>query len=90
MALKLPIYLIVGDQPVSLVETPDGGMDLTGWDFELKEMTRDAASWDDIVGLQEGLPVRGNCDFSEGGDTLSVTAEEFERRVAELAARAAK
>ncbi len=90
MALKLPLYLIVGDKPVSLVETPDGGGRLLGWDFEKKEMTRDAASWDDIVGLQKGLPVRGNCDFSEGGDTLPVTAEEFERRVAELAARAAK
>ncbi len=52
MPLDLPIYLIVGDRPVSLVETPDGGMSLMGWDFERRGMTREAASWDNVVDLQ--------------------------------------
>ena len=37
-----------------------------------------------------GLPVLGNVHFADGGDTFPITAEEFERRVAELRARAAK
>ncbi len=90
MALKLPIYVIAGDKPVSMEETPDGGAALRGWDFDLGEMTRDAAAWDDIVGhLQPGLPVRGNTDFAEG-DCVKVTKAEFDRHVAELRARAAR
>ena len=91
MALKLPIYLLVGEKPVSAEATPDGGLALRGWDFVRGELTRNAVTWDEIVGhLQEGLPVRGNCDFADGGDTFPITAEEFERRVAELRARATK
>ncbi len=86
----LPIYVIAGDKPVSMEETPDGGADLLGWDFARGEMTRDAAEWDDIVGhLQPGLPVRGNTDFAEG-DWIEVTKAEFDRHVAELRARAAR
>ncbi len=44
MPLDLPIYLIVGAKPVSMVRLPGGGMRLLGWDFERREMTRDAAS----------------------------------------------
>ncbi len=86
----LPIYVIAGDKPVSMEETPDGGADLLGWDFARGEMTRDAAEWDEIVGhLQPGLPVRGNTDFAEG-DWREVTKAEFDRHVAELRARAAR
>lgn len=83
MALKLPLYLIVGEQPVSLVETPDGGGRLLGWDFEKKEMTRDAASWDDVVDTQPGVPVQGNTDFSEG-ETRTVTLAQFNRQIRKL------
>ncbi len=39
MAFKLPVYLIIGDQPVSWESTEDGGSILLGWDFKKKEMT---------------------------------------------------
>jgi hypothetical protein len=77
MAFKLPMYLIVGDQPVSWEYTEDGGSILLGWDFKKKEMTQAAASWDDVVGLQPGIPVEGSTHFSEGGDTVRVTKRKF-------------
>ncbi len=83
MALNLPIYMIVGAQPVSLEATPDGGMALRGWDFKKRKITREAASWDDIEALQPGLPVRGNSNFSEG-DARKVSKEEFDEAVARL------
>ena len=90
MALKLPLYLIVGEKPIAVWETPDGGMGSCGWDFARGDLTRDAVSWDEIVGhLQEGVPVRGSSDFAAGGDTFRISAAEFEAHVAELRARAA-
>ncbi len=76
--LKLPLYLIVGDKPVSFTRTADGGADLLGWDFGRKEMTRDAASWDDVVDLQPGLPVQDSFEFSEG-ETVQVTSARSTR-----------
>ena len=84
MALNLPIYMIVGAQPVSFEPTPEGGADLKGWDFKKRKMTREAAGWDDIEALQPGLPVKGNSSFSEG-DARKVTKEEFDEAVARLA-----
>ena len=85
MPLKLPIYAVVGEKPIAVWETPDGGMAFCGWDFVRGELTPDAVTWDEIVGhLQEGVPVRGNSCFADGGDTFPITAEEFEQRVAEL------
>ena len=72
MALKLPIYVIDGEQPVSMVETEDGGADLMGWDFEKKAMTRAAGSWDSIIG------------FNSGADWRQVTRTEFEAQVRKL------
>jgi hypothetical protein len=46
MSLKLPLYLIAGEKPMSLFTTPDGGMDMRGWDFKLGKMTRQAFEWD--------------------------------------------
>ena len=83
MALDLPIYMIVGAQPVSLEATPDGGASLKGWDFKKRRMTREAASWDDIEALQPGLPVRESFQFSEG-DVRKVTKEEFDEALARL------
>ncbi len=83
MGLKLPIYAIAGEKPVSMTRTADGGAELLGWDFARGEMTRDAAEWDDIVGH------RGNTDFAEG-DWIQVSKAEFDRHVAELRARAAR
>lgn len=83
MAFKLPVYLIIGDQPVSLERTEDGGALLLGWDFDQKKMTQDAASWDDVVGLQPGVPVEGSAHFSEG-DTVQVTKREFNAAVRRL------
>ncbi len=90
MALKLPIYAIAGEKPVSAEKTADGGCALLGWDFARGEMTRDAVEWDEIVGhLQPGLPVSGNTDFAEG-DWIQVTKAEFDRHVEKLRARAAR
>ena len=86
MPLDLPIYLLVGDQPVSLVATEDGGMALHGWDFEKRELTREAASWDDVLDLQPGLPVSGNTDFAEG-ESVRVTKAAFDLAVRKLLAR---
>lgn len=83
MAFKLPMYFIVGDQPVSFESTEDGGALLLGWDFKKKEMTQEAASWDDVVGLQPGVPVEGSAHFSEG-DTVQVTKREFNAAVRRL------
>ena len=74
MALKLPIYVIDGQQPVSMVETEDGGADLMGWDFEKKEMTRAAGSWISFVG------------FDAGADWRQVTRREFEDQIRKLKA----
>ncbi len=39
MALKLPIYVISGEQPISYERTEEGGAELLGWDFKKKKMT---------------------------------------------------
>jgi hypothetical protein len=83
MAFKLPMYFIVGDQPVSFEATDDGGALLLGWDFKKKEMTQDAASWDDVVGTQPGLPVETSAQFSEG-DSRQVTKRQFNAAVRRL------
>lgn len=83
MAFELPIYVMAGDQPVSFEATPEGGADLKGWDFKKGKMTREAGDWDAIEGLQTGLPVKGNSDFSEG-DVRRVTKQEFDAAVAAL------
>lgn len=83
MPLELPIYLIVGLQPVALETTASGGLSLTGWDFERGEMTREAASWDDVVATQPGLNVAASYEFSEG-DLRRVTASEFAQAIEAL------
>ncbi len=83
MALELPMYFIVGDKPVSFERTEEGGALLLGWDFKKKEMTQGAASWDDVVGLQPGIPVKESAHFSEGG-TVQVTKKEFNAAVRRL------
>ncbi len=83
MALELPVYLIVGQQPVSWERTEDGGSLLLGWDFKKKKMTQAAASWDDVVSIQPGLSVQVSASFSEG-DTRQVTKREFNAAVRRL------
>ena len=83
MALELPAYFIVGQQPVSWERTEDGGSDLLGWDFDKKKMTRAAASLDDVMGLQPGLPVKSTAQFSEG-ETVQVTKRRFDSVVKRL------
>ncbi len=76
-----PIYVIAGEQPISLTETPDGRLDLRGWDFKKKKMTRAAGDYDALQGVEPG-PVSGN-SFSEG-DTRRVTKREFDAAVKAL------
>ena len=61
------------------VSIDENGLALRGWDFE-RPMTRNAATWDDVVDLQPGLPVQGNAEFSEG-EAVRVTKEAFDRAV---------
>ena len=83
MAFDLPIYMIVGNQPISFERTADGGAVLKGWDFERRAMRIGAASLDDIEALQPGLPVRDSFALAEG-DTQRVTKAEFDAAVARL------
>ena len=83
MPVELPIYLIVGRQPVSWEHTEDGGSILLGWDFELKEMTMQAASWDDVIGLTPNVPVAFQGNFAEG-DTEQVTKKQFDAALRKL------
>ena len=76
-----PVYVIAGEQPISVTETPDGGLRLLGWDFKLKKMTRAAGDYDAMQGVEPG-PVQGN-SFSEG-DTRRVTKKEFDAAVKAL------
>lgn len=85
MALDLPLYLIVGRKPVSWERTADGGSILLGWDFDAKEMTIEAASWDDVVDLTPGVPVTDQLEFTEG-DTVRVTKAQFDAAVKKLKA----
>ncbi len=77
-----PVYVIAGEKPVSLTETPDGGLDLLGWDFKLKKMTRAAGDYDAMQGVGPG-PVLDNFEFSEG-DVRRVTKREFNAAVKAL------
>ncbi len=77
-----PVYVIAGEQPISVTETPDGGLRLLGWDFKLKKMTRAAGDYDAVLGLVPG-PVLGNAQFSEG-DVRRVTKREFDAAVKAL------
>ena len=85
MALNLPIYVVVGSKPVSMVETADGGARLLGWDFTKGKLTRAAASWDDIVGLQAG-PVKDTRQSES--DWREITKQEFDAEIRRLQKRA--
>lgn len=78
---EYPVYVIAGEQPLSMTVAPDGGLDLFGWDFNLKKMTRAAFDYDATQGVEPG-PVSGN-SFSEG-DTRRVTKKEFDAAVKAL------
>ncbi len=78
---EYPVYVIAGEQPLSMTVAPDGGLDLFGWDFKLKKMTRAAGDYDAMQGVEPG-PVQGN-SFSEG-DTRRVTKREFDAAVKAL------
>lgn len=39
--MKLPRYFIVGDRPVKLVDTPDGGMDVLAWEWGTGRFVRE-------------------------------------------------
>ncbi len=79
---EYPVYVIAGEQPLSMTVAPDGGLDLFGWDFKLKKMTRAAGDYDAMQGVVPG-PVSGNTRFSEG-DTRRVTKREFDAAVKAL------
>ncbi len=78
---EYPVYVIAGEQPLSMTVAPDGGLDLFGWDFKKKKMTRAAGDYDALQGVEPG-PVSGN-SFSEG-DTRRVTKREFVAAVKSL------
>ena len=38
MVLNLPIYKIVGERPIKMVRTSDGGAELLAWDWAAKDL----------------------------------------------------
>lgn len=84
MPLDLPIYTMTGLKPCSMVRTPNGGSEISGWDFEKGMMTGDAATWENIIGMFED----DRDGFMPGDDWREVTKEEFDAAVEELTAKA--
>lgn len=80
-----PVYVIAGEQPLSLTKTPAGQIELLGWDFKKKKMTRAAGDYDAMQGVVPG-PVLDNFQFAEG-DTRRVTKREFDAAVKALSRR---
>lgn len=70
MVLELPRYVVVGEKIASMERTPDGGVEILGWDFVLRALTREAGDMDDFFG---GHP-----------DMYPITKEEFDQRLVEL------
>jgi hypothetical protein len=83
MALELPIYVILGERPVMMEETPDGGAQVLGWDFDKRELVPALGSLAEVVGM---VP---HCDdpFEALGDREEVTREQFYAKIEELKAR---
>ncbi len=89
MALELPIYAIVGQKPIKMFRTPDGGSDLQAWDFDLGEFVRGGANEMDSLFGREAPgggedALRGDVPHQGGMDVRYVDEAEFEEYVDEL------
>ncbi|MCA2977549.1 MAG: hypothetical protein INH41_08110 [Myxococcaceae bacterium] len=72
--MHLPRYFFIGDRPVKLVATPDGGLDVLALDWDTAEFVRD-------------LRYLSRCLHGDG-EVDEVDAPEFDARVAREVARA--
>ena len=89
MPLELPIYAIVGQKPIKMFETPDGGMDQQTWDFDLGEFVRGGADDMDVMFGREAPgggedALRGDVPHQGGMDLREVSEAEFEAHVETL------
>jgi hypothetical protein len=81
MALKLPIYAIVGARPVKAIPTAEGGMDVLVLDWDSGDFKRD---------MRYALCLVAGEDEEEdisGMDVKILSEEEFEARVEEIRKR---
>ena len=76
LAVKLPLYAIVGDRPVKAERTEDGGMVLLAFDWETGELKPNGSYLTKI--------------FTPNAETDFVDKRTFERKVAELRAKIKK
>ena len=49
MAFNLPIYKIVGERPIKMVRTSDGGAALRVWDWDKNDFVRGGAEDFDVL-----------------------------------------
>lgn len=76
MAFTLPAFYIVGDRPVKMIPTPEGGFDVLGYQWKTGEFQREMSYLSRITGTDVEVDV--------------VTQEEFEERVERLRAKLAQ
>lgn len=69
--MELPIYAIVGDRPVKAIATPEGGMDVLSFNWEIGEFERDIKYTTTLVS-----PMDEDVEF--------VDEETFNQKVEEL------
>lgn len=72
MHLSLPAYYVVGDRPVKMVPTPEGGLDVLAYQWKTGEFQRDMSYLSRVTGTDVEVDV--------------VTEAEFDVRVARLRA----
>lgn len=89
MALNLPIYKIIGERPIKMVETSDGGAALRAWDWETNDFVRGGAN--EMAALMEYESPELGDDSTDpdtpplgGADVRTVTKAEFDAHVAKI------
>jgi hypothetical protein len=91
MAFNLPIYKIVGKQPIKWVKTADGGSIILAWNFAEKNFVQAGApEFDSFMEYElpgDGDDVRNASTPIMGGiDVRTVTKAEFDAHVEDLKA----
>ena len=99
MPLKLPIYVIVGQMPIKLIEVVNEQGDLVSdlqvWDFDTESFVRGGGDeWDAFSGREApgggSDALRGDVPHQGGMDHRTVSQAEFEAHVETLRRSAEK
>jgi hypothetical protein len=70
MPRELPAYYLVGDRPVMMVPTPEGGLDVLAYQWKSGDFQREMSYLSRVTGTDVEVDV--------------VTEDEFQERVARL------